>query len=66
MKSKRKKLMSKRKVRPQPPRYAWYELDGCWFCKNRKGCNGCKVMKQYVAKQKEKIKREEKKKFDFS
>ena len=58
--------MSKRKVRPQPPRYAWYELDGCWFCKNHKGCNGCKVMKQYVAKQKEKIKREEKKKFDFS
>jgi hypothetical protein len=58
--------MSKRKVRPQPPRYAWFELDGCWFCKNRKGCGGCKVMKRYVADQKEKIKRDEKKKFDFS
>ena len=57
--------MSKRKVRPQPPRYVWFETDGCWFCKNRKGCNGCKIMKHYVADQKEKIKREEKKKFDF-
>ena len=66
MKSKRRKSMSKRKVRPQPPRYAWWDLDGCWFCKNRKGCNGCKVMKHYVAEQKEKIKRAEKKKFDFS
>ena len=57
--------MSKRKVRPQPPRYAWWDVDDCWFCKNRKGCNGCKIMKRYVADQKEKIKRAEKKKFDF-
>ena len=46
--------MSKRKVRPQPPRYAWWDVDDCWFCKNRKGCNGCKIMKHYVAEQKEK------------
>ena len=58
--------MSKRKVLPQPPRYAWWDLDCYWLCKNRKGCNGCKVMKHYVAEQKEKIKRAEKKKFDFS
>lgn len=58
--------MSKRKVRPQPPRYAWWDLDGCWFCKNRNACGGCKVMKRYVADQKEKVKRKEKNKFDFS
>ena len=52
-------------MRPQPPQYVWLETDGCWLCKNRKDCNGCKVMKHYVAEQKEKIKRAEKKKFDF-
>ena len=48
--------MSKRKARPQPPRYVWFETDGCWFCKNRKGCSGCKVMKRYVAIEKAKKK----------
>ena len=42
-----------RKPRPQPPRHAWLDLDGCWFCKNRNGCSGCKVMKRIVAEQKE-------------
>ena len=52
-------------MRPQPPQYIWLETDGCWFYKNRNSCNGCKVMKHYVAEQKEKIKCAEKKKFDF-
>ena len=52
-----------RKVRPQPPWYTWLDLDGCWFCKNRNGCSGCKVMKKIVADQKEKQRRKEKNKF---
>lgn len=55
-----------RKPKPQPPKWAWYELDGCWFCKKKNACGGCKVMKQYAAKQKEKIWRDNKKNIDFS
>ena len=53
----------KRKVRPQPPHHIWLDVDGCWFCDNRNGCGGCKVMKEYVAIQKTKQKRIEKNKF---
>lgn len=56
---------AKRKVKPQPPWHFWYDVDGCWFCDNRTGCGRCKVMKNYVAAQKEKQKRKEKNKFDF-
>lgn len=59
-------MKKNRKQRPQPPKWAWYDLDGCWFCKNRNACGNCKVMKQYTAKQKEKIWRDNKKNFDFS
>ena len=34
-----------RKPRPSPPRWHWWNIDGCWFCKNRKACNGCKTLK---------------------
>ena len=57
-----------RKVRPQPPKYFWYTVDGCWFCKNKNGCGNCKAAKEYIAerqKSKRKIEREQKKKFDF-
>ena len=54
-----------RKVRPQPPRHAWLDLDGSWFCKKENACGGCKVMKEIVAEQKEKQKRKQKNKFDF-
>lgn len=37
-----------RKARSQPPRYYWLDTDNCWFCKNKNGCNGCKVLKKYV------------------
>ena len=55
-----------RKPRPQPPRWAWWDLDGYWFCDHRNGCSGCKVMKSYVAEQKKKQDRKSKKNFDFS
>ena len=42
------------KPRPSPPKYVWWDLDNCWFCKNRKNCNQCKIMKGYVSDQKEK------------
>ena len=38
---------SKRKQRPQPPKYFWTDTDNCWFCKNRNNCGGCKVLKDY-------------------
>lgn len=56
---------AKRKPRPQPPKYAYWDLDGCWFCKKKNACGGCKILKGYVAKQKEKQKRIEKNFFDF-
>lgn len=51
-----------RKPRPQPPKWAWYDLDGCWFCKNKNNCSNCKIMKSYVVKQRKKLERKEKKK----
>ena len=50
-----------RKPRPAIPRYAWLDRDGCWFCKNTKGCNNCKANKNIVAEQKQKKKRQDKK-----
>lgn len=64
--SKRKK----RKPRPQPPRYYWYDTDNCWCCKNRNNCSGCKFLKQYIAegkgRNKRKRDRDETRVFDFS
>ena len=59
--------MGKRKKRPEPPKYFGLDTDGCWFCKNRKGCAGCKVLKRYNAEKtsQRKTKRDEKKFFDF-
>lgn len=51
----------KRKVRPQPPHHVWLDVDGCWFCKKKNACGGCKVMKDHIANQREKQKRFEKK-----
>lgn len=57
--------LKKRKQKPQPPKWLWEHIDGCWFCKNRSNCSNCKVMKSYVAEQKKKIERKEKNNFDF-
>ena len=54
-----------RKPRPQPPKWAWSDLDNCWCCKNRNGCSNCKIIKSYVVKQRKKLERKEKKNFDF-
>lgn len=34
---------AKRKPRPSMPYFYWLGQDGCWFCKNRNGCNSCKA-----------------------
>lgn len=39
-----------RKSRPQPPKYHWFGADGCWFCKNRNACGGCKTLKGYPSR----------------
>ena len=48
----------KRKKRPEPPYHFWLDTDGCWFCKYPNGCSGCKVLKQYVHKQRSNRKKE--------
>lgn len=40
--------MGRRKKRPEPPKYFWYDVDGCWFCKKKNACGGCKVLKEYI------------------
>lgn len=47
----------KRKQRPQPSRDFWLNTDCCWFCKNRNGCGGCKVLKREVYEHKCKTRR---------
>ena len=56
----------KPKMRPEPPKHFWLDADGCWFCKNKNCCSGCKVIKRYIAEKRSqrKIDREEKKIFD--
>ena len=40
-----------RKPRPSPPPWHWCGVaDGCWFCKNKKACNGCKTLKWHPKK----------------
>lgn len=39
-----------RKPRPSPPKWFWYDVDGCWFCKNRNNCNQCKILKKFSRK----------------
>lgn len=57
-----------RKARPQPPRYFWFDADGCYACKNRNGCSGCKLLKRYIAegkgRNKKEIKSQLKREFD--
>lgn len=36
------------KLRPQPPRWFYADYDNCWDCNcNKKGCRGCKRLKQF-------------------
>ena len=43
-----------RKPRPSPPKWYWYETDGCWDCENRNNCNQCKRLKEQKIYEKEK------------
>ncbi len=58
-----------RKMRPEPPKFFWYDTDGCWACKNRHGCSGCKFLKRYIAedkgRNKKKVKARLKEELDF-
>lgn len=45
-----------RKARPQPPWWYWPDSDGCYACKNRNNCNGCKRLKRVNVEQKKKTK----------
>lgn len=47
------------KVRPDPPRWAWIG-ECCWNCPRRDGCGECKTAKRYVAEQKERRDRSDK------
>ena len=38
----------RRKPRPQPPKYYWWDTDNCWCCKNRNGCSGCRFLVKYI------------------
>lgn len=37
-----------RKPRPSMPDWFWWGQDGCWFCKNPRNCNQCKVNRIHV------------------
>ena len=50
--------MGRRKMRPEPPKYFWLDVDGCWFCKKKNACGGCKVIKRYIAEKSSKRKRD--------
>lgn len=38
----------RRKKRPEPPPYFYWDTDNCWPCKNRNGCGGCRILKEYI------------------
>ena len=41
--------VKRRKPRPQPPKYYWWDTDNCYACKDRNNCSGCRFLKNYVA-----------------
>lgn len=49
--------IKKRKPRPQPPQNFFFDNDNCWFCKNKSGCSGCKILKKAVYERKLKDKK---------
>ena len=59
----------RRKMRPEPPKHFWLDVDGCWFCKKKNACGGCKVIKTYIAEKQRtprKVARDEKRFLDNS
>lgn len=45
---------AKRKPRPQPPRWYWLDVDGCWDCNHPNNCNQCKKLKRQKVYEREK------------
>lgn len=41
---------AKPKQKPQPPKWFHNDTDGCWFCKNRNACGGCRILKKFSIK----------------
>ena len=40
---------AKRKPRPQPAKWYWWDTDNCWDCNHPNNCNQCKRLKQQRA-----------------
>lgn len=38
---------SKRKQKPQPPKWFNQDTDDCWWCNNRQNCGNCKMLKKF-------------------
>lgn len=49
-----KLLWVKQKV---PPKWWILDTDGCWFCKNRNNCGGCKNLKTQKAQANKKLRK---------
>ena len=60
---------NRRKIKPEPPWYWYYDVDACWWCKQDfRTCGGCKKVKEYITNHqntKRKINRRQKIEFDF-
>lgn len=50
-----------RKPIPAPPNWYWINVDGCYCCKNKNDCGGCKRLKAFHAQELAKQKRQKKK-----
>ncbi len=38
-----------RKLKAEPPKWWFYDFDGCWWCKKTPDtCGGCKKLKNYT------------------
>ena len=47
-----------RKPRPSAPRWYWLGADGCYFCKNKNNCNGCRETARFRYNKQKKIETE--------
>ena len=47
-------MKRKRKPKPAPPKWYFYDTDNCWDCNNRNGCGGCKRLKIFRRKYRDK------------
>lgn len=55
----KKKIM--RKPTPQPPKWYWWNSDGCWDCnRGHVGCHNCPRLKEIKSQELKKRKREDK------